>query len=71
MECISVIEKKGEYKILDNSKFCPQCKTKTEEMKEESSISKKCFCNKCEQAFIKEVFIDCINKKIEVRLKKI
>ncbi len=74
MECLSVIEKSDEYVIQDESVFCPKCKIKINEIEEESSISiprQTWDCNNCKQTFIKEIFIDCINKKIEVKLKKI
>ena len=69
MECMEILEKIGEYKITDNSGLCPKCGTETKEADEYSSLGKKCLCAKCDRIFIREIFIDCENKKAEIRLK--
>lgn len=71
MECLSLIEKSGECEIADKSKFCPKCGTETIETNRDSPLGKKRLCEKCNQTFIRELFVDCENKKIEIRLKNI
>ncbi len=71
MECIEILKRSGENEIADKSNSCPKCGTETIETNRDSPLGKKRLCKKCNLIFIKEIFIDCISKKIEIRLKNI
>lgn len=71
MECIEILKRSGEYEIADKSNSCPRCGAETKEADETSSLGKKQFCEKCDQTFAREMFIDCENKKVEIRLKNV
>jgi hypothetical protein len=68
---MEALEKNGEYEIADKSNFCPRCGTETKETDECSPLGNKRLCKKCDLIFIKEIFIDCINKKAKIKLKSI